>query len=231
MPTGEKRKKIVALIALMLAIVCTTVQIAEASAVLSWGSRGEQVRTMQVKLRQWGYYSGTADGIFGKMTYDAVVLFQRRNGLRVDGVVGSATAAAMGLRLTTVTATQTASATSSHSTSEVDLLARIIHGEARGEPYIGKVAVGAVVLNRVRSSSFPNTISAVIHQPGAFDAVRDGQIWLTPDADSRRAARDVMNGWDPTGGCLYFFNPRTSTSAWIRTRKVQLTIGRHSFAI
>jgi len=229
MPTGEKRKRFIAAIALLLAILCLSVQWVEASTVLAWGSRGEQVSAMQRKLKQWGYYTGAVDGIFGKGTYDAVVLFQRRNGLKVDGVVGPATASAMGLQLTGATARATAA--SGHSTSEVDLLARLIHGEARGEPYIGKVAVGAVVLNRVRSSSFPNTISAVIYQPGAFDAVRDGQIWLTPDADSKRAARDAMNGWDPTGGCLYYFNPRTATSSWIWTRPIQLSIGRHNFSI
>jgi len=231
MPTGEKKKRLTAMIALTLAILCTCVQMVEASTVLSWGSRGEQVSAMQRKLKQWGYYTGAIDGIFGKGTYDAVTFFQRRNGLKADGVVGPATARAMGLQLTTATVKTTATASSGHSTSEVDLLSRLIHGEARGEPYIGKVAVGAVVLNRVRSSSFPNTISGVIYQPGAFDAVRDGQIWLTPDADSKRAARDAMNGWDPTGGCLYYYNPRTATSNWIWSRRVQLSIGRHSFAI
>ena len=126
---------------------------------------------------------------------------------------------------------QSVTAVSGYSESEIYLLARIIHGEARGEPYVGKVAVGAVVLNRVRHPSFPNTISGVIYQTGAFDAVTDGQINLEPDSESLRAARDAMNGWDPTGGCIYYYNPATSTSSWIWTREVRLSIGRHNFAV
>ena len=115
--------------------------------------------------------------------------------------------------------------------SEIYTLARLVHAEARGEPYVGKVAVAAVVLNRVRSASFPNTISGVIYQAGAFDCVSDGQINLSPDSDSLRAARDAMNGWDPTGGCVYYYNPATSTSAWIWSREVRLRIGAHAFAV
>ena len=115
--------------------------------------------------------------------------------------------------------------------SEVELLARLIHGEARGEPYVGMVAVGAVALNRVRSSRFPNTLAGVIYQSGAFDAVSDGQINLAPSEQSRRAARDALNGWDPTSGCLYYYNPATATSSWIWSREVRLTIGDHSFAV
>ena len=169
------------------------------------------------------------DGVFGQDTYNAVVRFQRKNGLTADGVVGSATAAAMGLSLGgTVAASSGASASYQ---SDVEILARLIHGEARGEPYVGMVAVGAVVLNRVKSSSFPNTIAGVVYQSGAFDAVRDGQINLTPSEQSRRAARDALNGWDPTGGCLYYYNPSTATSSWIWSREVRLTIGDHSFAV
>jgi len=192
---------------------------------LAWGSKGDQVRQVQQKLIEYGYMKGTADGIFGKKTYDAVVWFQRKNGLTVDGVVGRSTAAALGLNLN---ASVSAAA---YNESETYLLGRLVHGEARGEPYVGKVAVAAVVLNRVRSSSFPNTIAGVIYQAGAFDAVADGQINLTPDEDSLRAARDALNGWDPTGGCLYYYNPVTSTNQWIWTRQVQLSIGKHNFAI
>ena len=113
----------------------------------------------------------------------------------------------------------------------MELLARLIHGEARGEPYVGMVAVGAVVLNRVKSSKFPNTIAGVIYQSGAFDAVSDGQINLTPNEQSRRAARDALNGWDPTGGCLYYYNPATATSSWIKNLTVHTVIGRHAFAL
>jgi N-acetylmuramoyl-L-alanine amidase len=196
-----------------------------ADADVAWGSRGDMVRTVQQKLIQYGYMDGTADGVFGKDTYDAVVWFQRKNGLAADGVVGKKTAAALGISLNgSVSA-------SAYNESESYMLARLVHGEARGEPYVGKVAVAAVVLNRVKSASFPNTIAGVIYQAGAFDAVADGQFNLTPDADSIRAAKDALSGWDPTGGCLYYFNPVTATSKWIWTRTIQLTIGKHHFAI
>lgn len=202
----------------------------DAAAAVAWGDSGTFVRQVQQKLSQWGYFSGTIDGVFGKQTYDAVVSFQRKNGLTADGVVGTATAAAMGISLGTTSVAASTSSSSSYS-SDVELLARLIHGEARGEPYVGMVAVGAVVLNRVRSSKFPNTLAGVIYQAGAFDAVSDGQINLTPNEQSRRAARDALNGWDPTGGCLYYYNPSTATSSWIWSREVRLNIGAHSFAV
>ena len=195
-----------------------------AQGAVAWGSRGEDVAQIQRRLKQYGYLDGAADGIFGQATYDAVVWFQKKNGLKADGVVGAATLAALGITAQSTTA-------SSAAESEIYILARLVHGEARGEPYVGKVAVAAVVLNRVRSASFPNTISGVVYQSGAFDCVADGQINLTPDADSIRAARDAMNGWDPTGGCIYYYNPATATSAWIWSREVRLSIGNHSFAV
>ena len=195
------------------------------AAEVAWGSKGDQVRLVQQKLIQYGYLKGTADGIFGKDTYDAVVWFQRKNGLTVDGVVGKNTAAALGVSL------KGSVSAAAYNESETYLLGRLVHGEARGEPYVGKVAVAAVVLNRVRSSSFPNTIAGVIYQTGAFDAVADRQINLTPNEQSRRAARDALNGWDPTSGCLYYYNPSTATSKWIWTREVRLSIGDHSFAV
>jgi N-acetylmuramoyl-L-alanine amidase len=214
------RKLLPLLLAMLLAIVFT----AEA-ATLTMGSRGERVALIQQRLKQWGYYFGNVDGVFGRGTYNAVVRFQRQNGLSVDGQVGKKTAAAMGVPLTgTISA-------SLYRESELKLLARLVSGEARGEPYIGQVAVAAVVLNRVRSDDFPDTISGVIFQPGAFDAVWDGQFDMEPTASCIRAARDAMNGWDPTGGCTYYYNPSTATNEWIWTRAVQLTIGRHAFAI
>ena len=216
------------LLQLLLAVIVFTLFVvftqAEAATV-AWGSKGEQVRMVQEKLKQYGYFKGTVDGVFGKETYDAVVWFQRKNGLAVDGVVGKATAAGLGISL------GGSVAAANYNESETYLLGRLVHGEARGEPYVGKVAVAAVVLNRVRSASFPNTIAGVIYQSGAFDAVADGQINLTPDEDSLRAARDALAGWDPTGGCLYYYNPVTSTNNWIWTREVQLSIGKHNFAI
>ena len=212
--------------ALVLLALCLTLTLTQAqSAVLSMGSRGEKVALIQQRLKEWGYYTGAVDGVFGRGTHNAVVQFQRKNGLSVDGQVGKKTAAAMGISLTgTVSAAL-------YQESELSLLARLVNGEARGEPYIGQVAVAAVVLNRVRSSSFPDTISGVIFQPGAFDAVWDGQFDLTPTDSCIRAARDALNGWDPTGGCVYYYNPSTATNEWIWTRQVQLTIGQHAFAI
>lgn len=212
--------------ALVLLALCLTLTLTQAqSAVLSMGSRGEKVALIQQRLKEWGYYTGAVDGIFGRGTHNAVIQFQRKNGLSVDGQVGRKTAAAMGISLTgTVSAAL-------YQESELSLLARLVSGEARGEPYIGQVAVAAVVLNRVRSDSFPDTISGVIFQPGAFDAVWDGQFDLTPTDSCIRAARDALNGWDPTGGCVYYYNPSTATNEWIWTRQVQLTIGQHAFAI
>ena len=187
-----------------------------------YGSRGQEVINIQTRLKKWGYYKGNVDGIYGYKTYQAVREFQRKNGLKVDGVAGPQTLAAMGL--------STGQTSNYSSNKDLNLLARIIHGEARGEPYTGKVAVGAVILNRTRHSSFPNTIAGVIYQPGAFDAVRDGQINLEPDAESYKAARDALNGWDPTYGCIYYWNPATATSKWIWSRQIVVTIGKHVFA-
>lgn len=219
----KKIRRFSALMAVLVALLCMR----SASGVVYWGQQGDDVYRVQQKLKQYGYYSGSLDGYFGQATYDAVVWFQKKNGLKADGVVGSATAAALGISLQDNQTTTAAAATE----SESYLLARLVHGEARGEPYTGKVAVAAVVLNRVRSASFPNTISGVIFQTGAFDCVYDGQLWLTPDSESIRAANDALAGWDPTGGCLYYYNPSTATSAWIWTREVRLNIGAHAFAI
>lgn len=217
-------KKSVRVIALSLLLVSLLALSASAS-VVAWGSRGSQVSLVQQKLKQYGYYDGAVDGVFGKETYNAVVWFQEKNGLKADGAVGPSTAAALGITLTgTVSA-------STYQESEVRILARLVSGEARGEPYVGQVAVAAVVLNRVKSPAFPNTISGVIFQTGAFDAVWDGQFDMEPTENSIRAARDALNGWDPTGGCLYYYNPYTATNSWIWTRQVQLTIGKHAFAI
>jgi len=226
---SRKPSRILAVIVCMAILLLSFAP--DASAAVYWGSRGEQVRRVQQKLRQWGYYDGDVDGIFGQETYDAVVYFQKKNGLKADGVAGSATLAAMGISSSEEKIVAASASASLSYSSDVELLARLIHGEARGEPYVGMVAVGAVVLNRVRSSKFPNTIAGVVYQAGAFDAVADGQINLVPNEQSRRAARDALNGWDPTGGCLYYYNPATATSKWIWTREVRLNIGDHSFAV
>ena len=189
------------------------------------GSRGDDVIALQKKLKNWGYYTGNVDGIFGSGTEQAVKYFQRKNGLTADGIVGPATANALGL---TLSGGSSSSGTSS-SSGDVYLLARCVYGEARGEPYKGQVAVAAVILNRVKSSSFPNTIAGVIYQSGAFSVVADGQINLTPDNTAIKAARDAMNGWDPTGGCLYYYNPAKTSNKWMLSRPVALRIGEHSF--
>lgn len=217
-------KKSLRVIALSLLLV-SLLELSASASVVAWGSRGSQVSLVQQKLKQYGYYDGAVDGVFGKETYNAVVWFQEKNGLKADGAVGPSTAAALGITLTGTVAAST------YQESEVRILARLVSGEARGEPYVGQVAVAAVVLNRVKSPAFPNTISGVIFQTGAFDAVWDGQFDMEPTENSVRAARDALNGWDPTGGCLYYYNPSTATNSWIWTRQVQLTIGKHAFAI
>lgn len=219
------------LVAAMLAMLLYPMM-AQAATVLEVGSRGDDVVKVQKRLIQYDYLDGTADGKFGADTLAAVKLFQRSNGLTVDGKVGPATAAALGVTLSGSSSASSSSSSSSRgSSSDLNLLARVVHGEARGEPYKGKVAVAAVVLNRVESSSFPNTIAGVVYQSGAFSAVSDGQINLTPDSESIRAAQDALNGWDPTGGCLYYYNPNTATDSWIRTRTVKTVIGRHYFCV
>ncbi len=199
------------------------------AAVLKQGSSGATVKTMQTKLINWGYLTGKADGIFGSKTKAAVIRFQRNNGLSADGIVGTKTAQAMGLKLSGSSSSGNNSGGGSSSSTDLNLLARVVYGEARGEPYTGQVAVAAVVLNRVRSSSFPNTIAGVIYQSGAFDCVPDGQINLTPNQSAYNAARDALNGWDPSYGCLFYYNPRTATSKWMLSRTVKLNIGNHAF--
>ena len=183
-----------------------------------WGSTGDEVIQIQTRLKNWGYYNGAIDGIYGTGTYQAVRYFQSKNGLTVDGVAGSKTLKALGIS----SGTQT--------NNNLNLLSRAINGEARGEPYEGQVAVGAVILNRVNNADFPNTIAGVIYQSGAFDSVYDGQINMQPTTTAVKAARDALNGWDPSGGAIYFFNPATSTSKWIWSRQVIKVIGKHYFA-
>ena len=197
----------------------------EVQALSKYGSRGEEVREIQSKLKRWGYYTGNVDGIYGTQTLNAVKYFQRKNGLVVDGIAGKNTLEAMGI----YSNSSTNSSSSTSNSSDLNLLARLIYGEARGESYTGQVAVGAVVLNRVKHSSFPNTISGVIYQSGAFDAVRDGQINLSPDSTATKAAQDAINGWDPSYGAVYYFNPSTATNKWIWSRPMTVTIGRHRF--
>ena len=231
--TTNSKVRFVALVlaALTLAALLVAYGVYANAAVVKTGSRGQIVKTIQTKLKRWGYYTGSVDGIFGTQTKNAVMYFQRKNGLTVDGIVGSATAKAMGVSLSGSTSSSGTTTANKVSNSDLYLLSCCIYGEARGESYTGKVAVGAVILNRVASSSFPNTISGVIYQNGAFTCVSDGQINLGTNDECTRAAQDALNGWDPSGGALYYFNPATATSKWIWSRKQIVTIGKHIFCI
>ena len=207
----------------------------EPTAIVNAKSSKSDVKLVQQKLKNWGYYKGSVDGIYGSKTKAAVILFQNRNGLVADGIVGNKTLAAMGISQSKLSgsgsnSSSNTSSVNGYSSSDVALLARLIYAEARGETYKGQVAVGAVVLNRVKSPSFPNTIAGVIYQPYAFTCVQDGQINYTPNSTAYSAARDAMNGWDPSYGCLYYYNPRVATSSWIYSRPTVVTIGNHVFA-
>lgn len=224
-----------------------------AVAVLRTGSRGGEVSEVQRRLKMWGYYAGAVDGIFGSQTKNAVIYFQRKNGLTADGVVGLNTYKALGMTQSynvllkdynvsggtnsggssgsTGSTGGTYTPPSGYTSTDLYVLAKVIYAEGRGEPYVGQVAIGAVVLNRVKHSSFPNTISGVVYQKGAFTAVTDGQIKLEPDKTAYNAAQDAMKGWDPTYGCIYYYNPAVATSGWIFSRPVVTTIGRHVFAM
>lgn len=187
----------------------------------AYGSRGDEVREIQTRLAALGYYGGTIDGIYGTGTKKAVQKFQQDRGLTVDGIAGKQTLNALNI--------SDDDYSDGYSSADYNLLARIISAEARGESYAGQVAVGAVILNRIEHPSFPDTLAGVVYQPGAFSCLYDGQF-DEPIADSAySAARDALNGWDPSGGAIYYYNPKTATNKWIRSRPVITTIGRHVF--
>jgi len=217
------RKKI--WLSLTFILIITIAAFISVSAVSKRGSSGNEVKKIQTKLKNWGYYNGSVDGIYGWQTESAVKSFQKKNNLKVDGVCGTQTLNAMGI----FESSSGSNTSQGANEANIDLLARIINGEARGEPYEGQVAVGAVVLDRVDHPSFPNSISGVVYQKGAFTAVDDGQINAEMYSSSHRAARDALNGWDPTGGAIYYYNPKTATNKWIRTREIICTIGKHVF--
>lgn len=212
------KKKIFFIIVVVLFIITIGIGVFATS---RRGSSGSEVKQIQEKLKRWGYYSGSIDGIYGSGTEAAVKKFQKSNGLTADGIAGKRTLEAMGI--------SSGSSSSGSSSNDLSLLSRVVYSEARGEPYVGQVAVAAIVLNRVSNSSFPNSVAGVVYQSGAFDAVSDGQINLTPDSTARKAAQDAINGWDPTYGCIYYFNPSTATSKWIWSRPQVVTIGKHIF--
>lgn len=216
-------KKIVFLIFVLLSIITVSfVFMSESFGLSKYGSSGSEVKSIQKKLKQWGYYDGNVDGIYGSKTLSAVKKFQKKNGLKVDGVVGNETLKALG-----ISSGNNSNKTSNN--SNLYLISQVVYGEARGEPYEGQVAVAAVLLNRVADSRFPNTVAGVVYESGAFTCVADGQINLTPDNTAKKAAQDAINGWDPTHGCVYYFNPNTATSSWIWSRPQMLTIGKHIF--
>ena len=209
----------------LIFMLCRSISGAAMAATLRVGSSGEEVKTLQTKLKRWGYYTGSIDGVFGSGTKKAVIAFQKKNGLTPDGIVGPATLKALGMQ----SSSGSSASSGSNTNGNLYLLARLVYGEARGEPYKGQVAVAAVVLNRVKSSKFPNSVSGVIYQSGAFSVVSDGQINLTPDETAIKAARDAMNGYDPTNGCLYYYNPAKTTNKWMLSKPVLLRIGNHAF--
>lgn len=210
-----KKKLFIALIICMAIIIAGT----GVSALSRYGSRGTEVKKIQTELSKRGYYKGKIDGIFGSGTLSAVKAFQKANGLKVDGIAGAKTLAALKI----------SGSSGGYSSSDYQLLARIISAEARGETYRGQVAVGAVVLNRVEHPSFPDTVSGVVYQPGAFSCLYDGQFNKPIAESAYSAARDALNGVDPSGGAIYYFNPKTATSSWIWSRPAITTIGNHIF--
>ena len=217
-----RRRLCIALAVLFLYNIGIVALAPEASAAAyKRGSTVSVVQEIQQKLSAWGYYSGAVDGVYGTMTEAAVSWFQRKNGLTVDGKAGAQTLAAMGI--------STAGIVEQSTSGDTALLARLISAEARGESYEGQVAVGAVVMNRIAHPSFPNTLSGVIYQKGAFSCLNDGQFDQPVAQSAYQAARDAMNGYDPTGGAIYYFNPATATSKWIWSRPLLVTIGSHRF--
>ena len=222
---SNERKRLILAAAVIFTVNIFIIALAQTAAadLYKKGSSGEVVAQVQTRLKNWGYYFGTVDGVYGSKTEEAVRFFQRKNGLSVDGQVGNQTLAALGLNPSgAVSAGQSQS-------GELYLLARLISAEARGEPYVGQVAVGAVVLNRVEHPSFPNSISGVIYQPGAFSCLDDGQFDQPIAESAYRAAREALDGSDPSGGAIYYFNPVTATSAWIWSRPLIVQIGKHRF--
>ena len=219
------RKRLCALLCTCFMMFTLMLQLVHpAAASYRQGDTGQAVTTIQTKLKRWGYFDGPVDGIYGSATAKAVRYFQRTNGLTPDGIAGSATLKALGMETS-----GTASGGSNTSRGDMALLARVISAEARGEPYSGQVAVGAVILNRIAHPSFPGTVAGVVYEPGAFTCMVDGQIDQPVASSAYQAAQDAVNGVDPSGGAIYYFNPETATSKWIWSRPLLTVIGKHRF--
>ena len=223
----ERKKLVLALVVIFTLNILIIALAQNASADLyKSGASGQTVREIQTRLKNWGYYTGTVDGIYGSGTEDAVKKFQKKNGLNVDGQAGDKTLVALGI---TPSGQGENAAAPGGNTGDLDLLARLISAEARGEPYIGQVAVGAVVLNRIDHPSFPNTMAGVIYQKDAFTCISDGQFNEPVAESAYRAAKEAMDGYDPSYGAIYYFNPVTATSSWIWSRPLIVEIGKHRF--
>ena len=188
-----------------------------------YGSTGNEVKRIQQKLAELGYYNGSVDGIFGSRTQSAVKAFQRNVGLTADGIAGPATLLYLGL------GGSGGGNNTGYTDADVQLLGKVISAEARGESYEGQVAVGAVILNRVAHSSFPDSISGVVYQAGAFSCVNDSNWYQPVSETSRKAATDALNGWDPTGGAIYYYNPNKTNDSFMHSRPVVKVIGSHRF--
>lgn len=202
-------------------IVTLILQSFSAFSLSKYGSTGEEVTAIQTRLSELGYLKGEIDGVFGSKTKNAVIKFQKDNNLTPDGIVGLQTLQALDINTNDIPGKYTE--------SEISLLARIISAESRGEPYEGQVAVGAVILNRIDHPSFPNTLAGVIYQPLAFSCINDGQVNENVSSSAKQAAQDAINGWDPSGGAIYYYNPAKTTNKWIYSRPVICSIGNHKF--
>ncbi len=228
----RQKKRLCALLCTILLLNTLVLGFAQSALAASYrqGDSGSAVTTIQTKLKRWGYFDGPVDGVYGSKTTKAVRSFQQKNGLTADGVAGPATLKALGMEQTGQNSGSSQTGSSGGNASgDVALLAKVISAEARGEPYDGQVAVGAVILNRIAHPSFPNTLAGVVYEPGAFTCMVDGQIDQPIASSAYQAARDALNGADPSGGAIYYFNPVTATSAWIWSRPLLTVIGKHRF--
>ena len=228
----RQKKQLCALLCTILLLNTLVLGFAQSALAASYrqGDSGSAVTTIQTKLKRWGYFDGPVDGVYGSKTTKAVRSFQQKNGLTADRVAGPATLKALGMEQTSQNSGSSQTGSSGGNASgDVALLAKVISAEARGEPYDGQVAVGAVILNRIAHPSFPNTLAGVVYEPGAFTCMVDGQIDQPIASSAYQAARDALNGADPSGGAIYYFNPVTATSAWIWSRPLLTVIGKHRF--
>lgn len=235
----NKKRNIVLLLSLLLIAFSITNTFAASDnsnsyTILKFGSRGAEVSKLQQALNNKGFWAGAVDGIFGPRTENAVINFQISNKIRIDGIAGPQTLSLLYGGTQSNFGTNTTSTNGSTGSDDLYWLSRIIHAEASGEPYNGKVAVGNVIMNRIASSSFPNTVYNVIFEYynniPQFSPVAEGTIYNTPSAESVQAAKDALNGVKVVGNATYFFNPDKATGSWIVNNKTYvMRIGSHVF--